>query len=334
MDIKDTSSDGPIQPAEGSDNAMSLSWAATANASGHVGHSSAKCTVAELAYRKHLSADFLRGPKIGLHDHSEGGVDIPYYGRTGEVIAVKRRTALKAKDGSSWPKGKPLAAYGEWRLDEGEKAGELILVEGESDCWTLWFHGFPALGIPGANASKTLLREHIEAVEKIYVSREPDKGGDTFVDGIVKRLEKLGWLGQLGQLGCECGVFELRMPDGIKDPSELHIDDPERFKERLADAIKQSTSLAEPELVDEQDEPTLNGVACTPPDALTDISNAKRFVRQHGDDVRYCHRWAKWLCWDGLHWHEDDTGKPMRLAKRTAESILLEVVNGELTGGI
>jgi putative DNA primase/helicase len=325
MDIKDTSSDGPIQPAEGSDNPMSLSWAATANASGNVGHCPAKCTLASLAYHKRLPVDFLSEAKIGLRDLDGGGVGMPYYDVTAQELFVRERESRRCRSNRFWqPKGVSLRAYGEWRLPEAAKAGKLILVEGESDCWTLWHHGLPALGIPGANASKTLLREHIEAVEKIYVSREPGKGGDTFVDGIVKRLGKLGKVGQLGQLGYEGRVFELRMPDGIKDPSALHIDDPERFKERLADAIKQSTSLAEPELVDEQDEPTLNGQAGGPPDALTDISNARLFVSQHGEEVRFCHPWTKWLCWDGLRWREDDTGQPMLRAKKTALTILRE----------
>jgi putative DNA primase/helicase len=284
-------------------------------ACGNVAQSPTKCTVASLAYNKHLLADFLGGPSIGLTDLPPGGVGIPYYDETGHELFVRERESRGSR--FRQPKDVPLRPYGLWRLHEAAKEGVLILVEGESDCWTLWFHGFSALGIPGATASKTLLREHIEAVEKIYVSREPDKGGDTFVDGIVKRLRKLGYEGR---------VFELRMPDGIKDPSDLHIEDLERFKERIADAIKQSTELTELELVDEQDEPTLNGVAGTPHDALTDTSNAKVFVGQHCEEVRYCHPWTKWLCWDGLRWREDDTGQPMLRAKETALSLLREAI--------
>jgi len=28
---------------------------------------------------------------------------------------------------------------------------------------------------------------------------------------------------------------------------------------------------------------------------LTDLGNARRFVRDHGQDVRYCHVLGKWL---------------------------------------
>jgi hypothetical protein len=199
-------------------------------------------TVEALAAAKRLPAEFLH--KLGLSNLSEGGVGIPYHDMIGCRIAAKKRTALKATDGTYWPKGKPLAAYGQERLDVAAKAGFLILVEGESDCWAMWHHGLPALGIPGANVVKTLEKEHVEAVETIYVHREPDNGGELFVEGIRKRLAALGWPGKL---------IELRMPDGIKDPADLHVADPEQFKARLEEAISSSTPR------DLQHRPELNG---------------------------------------------------------------------------
>ncbi len=56
----------------------------------------------------------------------------------------------------------------------------------------------------------------------------------------------------------------------------------------------------------------------------TDCGNAERFAEQHGADVRYCHQWAKWIVWDGRRWAVDQSGKVMRLAKRTARSIYVE----------
>jgi hypothetical protein len=189
-------------------------------------------TLAMLAEAKRLPADYLR--ELGLHDLAGGGVGIPYYGPAGEEIAVKRRTAIKATEGSYWPRGTPLAAYGHWRLDRAARVGFLIVVEGESDCWALWHHGLPALGIPGANAAKTLLREHVEAVEKVYVHREPDQGGATFVEGIRGRLAALGFKGK---------AFTLRMPDGAKDPADLHALDAQQFSERLENAIVASIPI-------------------------------------------------------------------------------------------
>jgi hypothetical protein len=88
-------------------------------------------TLAALAEAKRLPGDFLAS--LGLRDLPQGGVGIPYYGQTGEEIAAKQRTALRAKDGSYWPRGQPLAAYGLNRLDQARKVGFLILPEGERD---------------------------------------------------------------------------------------------------------------------------------------------------------------------------------------------------------
>jgi hypothetical protein len=190
-----------------------------------------RLTVTALADAKRLPADFLRG--LGLAD-DRGAVAIPYYDPAGNEYAVKRRTALVAKEGSFWPAGVSLVAYGQERLYGAAKAGFLILVEGESDCWALWHHGLPALGLPGAGAAKTLMAEHLQDVQRIYVSREPDRGGDQFIPAVQARLSALRFGGN---------VYELRMPGSLKDPADLHVDDPARFKERFKEAILRSTPL-------------------------------------------------------------------------------------------
>lgn len=38
----------------------------------------------------------------------------------------------------------------------------------------------------------------------------------------------------------------------------------------------------------------------------TDEANAALFLQQHGQDVRYCPPWEKWLLWTGSHWRIDD----------------------------
>src|SRR5262245_58581088 len=86
----------------------------------------------QIAQAKALPVEYLRDE---LHVQDRGHeVGTSYFGSTGENIAIKRRTALKAKDGSFWPKGKALAAYGLWRLDRAKREGFLVVVEGESDC--------------------------------------------------------------------------------------------------------------------------------------------------------------------------------------------------------
>ena len=65
--------------------------------------------------------------------------------------------------------------YGLWRLEKIRKAGYVVLVEGESDAQTLWYHKLPALGISGASDWKSEWSSHLEGVERIYAVIEPDE---------------------------------------------------------------------------------------------------------------------------------------------------------------
>ncbi len=188
-------------------------------------------TLELLAGAKAISPSFL--VELGIHDLKRG-VGIPYLDLDGVQLEVKRRTTLIAKDGSYWPKGRPLLPYGLWKLDVARKAALLFLVEGESDCWALWSMGLPALGIPGANAANVLTNECLECIETIYVNREPGRGGDNFVAGVARKLADLGFDGKL---------WELTMPEGVKDPSELLIRNHDNFLSALQERIKASKPI-------------------------------------------------------------------------------------------
>jgi hypothetical protein len=180
--------------------------------------------VSDLARDKALPIELLH--QEGVFDLPGGGAGIPYRGTDGRVV-IKRRTTLVAREGSIWPRGTRLLAYGEWRLADARRAGTLVLVEGESDCWTLWHHGFPALGLPGASSTRVLSGEHLAGIERVYVVREPDRGGERFVAGVAARLEALGFGGR---------GYEVRLPDA-KDPNDLHRRDPDAFREAFQKAL-------------------------------------------------------------------------------------------------
>ena len=50
---------------------------------------------------------------------------------------------------------------------------------------------------------------------------------------------------------------------------------------------------------------------------LSDITNATRFILDHGASVRYCHAWKTWLVWTGTHWERDTTGRVIEWAKES-----------------
>ena len=62
---------------------------------------------------------------------------------------------------------------------------------------------------------------------------------------------------------------------------------------------------------------------------LTDLGNAERFVAHHGENVRYCYPWRKWLVWTGLRWERDESGKVHRLAKGAVRGIYEEAAAAE-----
>jgi archaellum biogenesis ATPase FlaH len=192
-------------------------------------------TLEALAAEKKLPVEFLRDN--GLENHPSGrGVVIAYFDENGKQHERMRlRTAPRAKDGSVWlgdKNVKPIA-YGSWHLKEARDKGYIILVEGETDALTLWFHNYPALGMPGASMSKTLLPSYLLDIQKIFVVREPDTGGDTFIAKLADRLNELHFTGE---------VFEISL-DGFKDPSELHCDYPERFDVRFDAVLNHATLL-------------------------------------------------------------------------------------------
>jgi putative DNA primase/helicase len=57
---------------------------------------------------------------------------------------------------------------------------------------------------------------------------------------------------------------------------------------------------------------------------LTDLGNAKRLIHRHGQNLRYCWLWGKWLAWHDTRWIKDDSGEVFRLAKETVASIYQE----------
>src|SRR5579864_7066127 len=153
-------------------------------------------TLVDLALDKLLPWKYLL--HLGVTEKRAGCLHIPYHLPDGTPAPRHRlRTALVAKEGSHWSKGSgEIVPYGLERLEEVRKAGYLVLVEGESDCWTLWYHHIPALGLPGAEMTGKLEEGMLAGIERLYVMQEPDAGGASFVKQITRRLETWHWQGK------------------------------------------------------------------------------------------------------------------------------------------
>jgi len=162
--------------------------------------------LATLAEAKHLPADFLKS--LGISDFKYNGqpsVKIPYYSEDGTEAAVRFRLALSGASRFKWRKGDRAMPYGLNKLEQIKKAGWGLIVEGESDCWTAWFHNIPALGAPGKGIWPTAWGDYLKGLE-VYVWQEPQ--AEDFVLRVLKSAPDLRYI---------------RAPDGIKDISEAHI---------------------------------------------------------------------------------------------------------------
>ena len=82
-------------------------------------------------------------------------------------MLVRSRVSLTGKPKILTRKGNKHRLYGGWKLHEARKAGYVFLVEGESDAQTLWYHGEPAVGIPGANGWKAEWASELAGIDRI-----------------------------------------------------------------------------------------------------------------------------------------------------------------------
>ena len=220
-------------------------------------------TVAELAAHTGLAEPFIRA--LGVRE-TGNGVDIPYCDALGAEVAVHRRLLL-ARPGRkprsvTRPVPRPAVPVGGWamsqrrdprfgpapdipygldRLEDARAARYLLVVEGESDCWTCWAAGIPALGLPGAGwgawtsghaeTAELIQAEHVRGIPTAYVVREPDPAGAAFARDVSDRLRAFG---------TEPWVVPFAMEP--KDPNALYQEDPAGFRRALLGRLEVAIS--------------------------------------------------------------------------------------------
>jgi len=197
------------------------------------------CTLEDYAKEKQLPVPFLH--EIGLQNMTSLNqpiIRIPYFNENNGEVAVRYRTGMDGKERFRWRKESKLCLYGLTYLDRIKELGHVVLVEGESDCHTLWYHKISALGIPGANNWKEDRdAPHLESIPVIYLIVEPDKGGEA-----VKK-----WL----ETSCIKDRVRLIQLGEYKDPSDLYLNDPEHFQTRWKEFLEKAqpwTSLKDKEI--------------------------------------------------------------------------------------
>jgi putative DNA primase/helicase len=170
------------------------------------------------------------------------------------------------------------------------------------------------------------------------------EGQRSDVKGVVPDLERIAWPGRkvvivydvnvrdndsvrdarrrlsrvLAERGADVYVVDLPRVEGVNGVDDLLGKwGPEPVFENLAATARPAVARKRRTAGTPVEESEIADSAPLP----TDLGNARRFVTQHGQDLRYCRQSRKWLIWDGTRWRPDDRGEIERLAKQTAEAV-------------
>ena len=167
-------------------------------------------TVEAYARDKKLPSTFLES-EFGLSNVKKNGayvIRMPYQDELARGTSDRYRHSLDGEKRFSWEEGATPGLYGLHRLPLIRAQGHVVLVEGESDVHTGWFHGFPVVGIPGATTWQDDWGSLLEQLDPIYFVQEPDKGGQVLRDRLAQ-----------SPIADRLRVVQL---DGAKDLSDLH----------------------------------------------------------------------------------------------------------------
>ena len=234
----------------------------------YVNTGEAGCTLARYAEAKKLPASFLESLGVGEIPNYNGhpAVRFPYLSAEAEEVCTRFRVSLDGNPRIKTRRGDKHALYGLWKLGEARERGYLIVVEGESDAQTLWFHGFPAVGVPGASTWRSEWSGHLDGIERIYLIAEPDQGGAALWERMAASPIKER-------------LYRVSLGD-FKDASELHLDDPERALERITQALGGAVSfmdIAESEALERS-----RGAW----EICEELANEERILDRFGEDIK------------------------------------------------
>ncbi len=219
----------------------------------------------DYAEAKKISVENIRSFDLAQIHYIDGpAVKIPYLNAEGSEVAVRFRISMDGPERFRWRRGDKPRLYGLWRLQEAREAGYVVIVEGESDCHTLWLEGVPAVGVPGASSFRTGWADDLDGIERLYTVVEDEAG-----EGLWERLVASPLKDRLYRVDLE----------GAKDASDLYLRDPEGFGEALRAALDGAlpfTSIAENEAGESAREAWA---------ACEELANIEDILAQFGDEL-------------------------------------------------
>ena len=217
-----------------------------------------------------LPVDFLKGLGLGeIRYVGEPAVRMPYLDESGEEVLLTRfRVSLTGKPEVKTRKGDKHRPYGLWKLEEAREAGYAWLVEGESDCQTLWFHEEPAVGIPGANGWKAEWASDLEGMGRLYFVVEDEAGEACW--------QKLAATPALRER-----LYRVEL-EGAKVVSELHKRDAGAFEAAIREAREGARAWLDIAETEEQERAREAWAACQ------ELAESKDILAEFVADLEKC----------------------------------------------
>ena len=175
----------------------------------------------------------------------------------------------------------------------------IFLVEGEKDVNSLHAIGLLATSASGGAAKKwdVGFTPHFAGRDVIIIP-DNDEPGQKYGQSVAQALS-----------GVASSVKILTIPNmpikgDVSDYLGLMCGDRESLLE-----IVRNTALWSPTTAKEPEQEVF--LECT------DLGNARRFVRDHKVDTRFCPQRSQWLHWNGQKWMADEDGQIMRKDRKS-----------------
>lgn len=256
-------------------------------------------------------------------------------------VKPKRPLVFQRPDGTTelrkyvQPKGEGVRLYFPAGLKAERRRRDvnlrLLVTEGEKKTLAAEAAGFACVGLSGVSCwsakkgRKRVLHPDWDLLSlrgrHVYVVFDSDSR--TNLRGVRREEKKLAQ----ALLGAGAIVYVVRLPSG-PNGEKWGLDD--FLVARGAPALRQLCLEAKPQELD-----TKKAAAASAPEeatATTDVGNAERLIRRHGDDLRYVPAWKSWLRWDGQRWARVTEEAVLALAIDTARSIYDEVAEAGKRG--
>lgn len=221
------------------------------------------------------------------------------------------------KPGGGWEyklNGVPRVLYRLAELREADPTATVYVAEGEKDVDRLRSLGLVATtNVAGAGKWRDEYSEEL-CDRSVVILPDNDEPGRNHAQKVAASLSG------------KAASIKVIEPPGLRDKGDISdwLNAGETVKElqRLVDAAPEWTP---PKSKPSTRKSSAKITAAADDFHLTDLGNARRFIKRHGKDVRYSFPLKTWFCYDGRRWERDDSGQIERLGKETVAELLPEV---------